>query len=59
MTVSKLVNNLAGIVALGAGLYLIGTQSAAANSIFNPLLHGMGAYFVARGLWMFSHADQH
>jgi hypothetical protein len=43
---------LAAIVSVGAGLYLIGTQSAASNSIFNPLLHGIGAYFVARGLFM-------
>jgi hypothetical protein len=50
------VERAAAIVAVGAGLYMLGTSSADSNSIFNPLLHGIGAYILARGAWMFRHA---
>ena len=40
------------MIAIGAGVYLLTTQSAESNSIFNPFLHGIGAYFVAKGLYM-------
>lgn len=54
----KLIDIAAAIISLGAGAYLIGTHSAADNSIFNPLLHGLGAYILARGLWMLTHAGR-
>lgn len=54
----KLLDVAAGIISLGAGAYLIGTNAASANSIFNPLLHGIGAYILARGLWMLTHAGK-
>lgn len=50
------IDVISGLIAVGAGIYLIGTESAASDSIFNPLLHGIGAYILARGLWMLTHA---
>src|SRR4051812_32763292 len=51
---------IAGLVAIGAGVYLLTFASGAINlgngqtgrSWFDIIDHGMGAYFVARGLWM-------
>lgn len=41
------------LLSIGAGIYLLQTQSAAEETtVFDALMHGMGAYFVARGLWM-------
>ena len=46
---------VAAIVSIGAGLYLLTSQSAAAQqTVFDALMHGIGAYFIARGLWMFA-----
>ena len=43
----------AAIVSIGAGVYLLTHESASADStVFDILMHGIGAYFVARGLWM-------
>jgi hypothetical protein len=46
------VSGLATVISIGAGIYMLTTHAQASNSIFNPFLHGIGAYFVARGLWM-------
>lgn len=54
----KVVEVVAAVVAIVAGVYMLTTQAAAANSIFNPLLHGIGLYFIARGLWMLRHAGR-
>jgi len=40
------------LISIGAGLYLLGTQTVGANSILEVLAHGIGAYFVARGIFM-------
>lgn len=55
---SRLAETAAGIIAILAGAYLINTQAAAADSLFNPLLHGIGAYIVARGIWMLATAGR-
>jgi hypothetical protein len=45
---------IAGLVSIGAGLYLLTSSSATADTtVFDAIMHGMGAYFCARGLWMF------
>jgi hypothetical protein len=49
------VERAAALIAIGAGLYMLTTEAADSNSIFNPLLHGIGAYVLARGAWMFRH----
>lgn len=50
---------IAGLVAIGAGVYLLGFSSGSIDiggqkgrSWFDIIDHGMGAYFVARGIWM-------
>ena len=49
----KFLGVLAVLTCLGAGLYLLSGQSAAPEStVFDVLMHGIGAYCVARGLWM-------
>ena len=46
---------IAALVSIGAGIYLLTSQSASADAtVFDVLMHGIGAYFIARGLWMFS-----
>jgi hypothetical protein len=44
---------IAGLVSVGAGIYLLLSESASAETtVFDVLMHGIGAYFIARGLWM-------
>jgi hypothetical protein len=44
---------IAALVSIGAGLYLLSGESAAQEStVFDVLMRGIGAYCVARGLWM-------
>ena len=46
---------LAIIGSIGAGIYLLGSESASEDAtVFDTLMHGIGAYFIARGLWMIS-----
>jgi hypothetical protein len=56
---------VAGVIAIGAGLYLlsysgstvdVGGQSG--RSWFDIIDHGIGGYFVARGIWMLAQAGQ-
>lgn len=45
----------AAVAAIIAGVYLLQTQSASDDpTVFDALMHGIGGYFVARGLWMIS-----
>jgi len=37
---------------IGAGLYLLSTHAAGSNSYLEAIAHGMGVYFIARGLFM-------
>lgn len=44
---------VAAIVSVLAGIYLLQAQSASADTtVFDVLMHGIGAYFIARGVWM-------
>jgi hypothetical protein len=48
-----LLGLLASLISIGAGLYMLTSSSAAADStVFDVLMHGIGAYCVARGVWM-------
>jgi len=50
---SVIVGITAAVVSIGAGLYLLLNESAVAETtVFDILMHGIGAYCVARGLWM-------
>lgn len=52
--VGKLLVGIAAVVVcFGAGLYLLTSESASEQAtVFDSLMHGIGAYFIARGLWM-------
>jgi multisubunit Na+/H+ antiporter MnhC subunit len=50
--VSKLFGGAAAIISIGAGLYLLTSSSASAEmTVFDLLMDGIGAYFIARGAW--------
>ncbi len=50
---SALFGVAAAVVSVIAGIYLLQSESAAAEAtVFDVLMHGIGGYFVARGLWM-------
>jgi len=56
-----IIEVIASLIAIGAGLYLLFEHSIVATtgdgqSWFEVLAHGIGAYFLARGLWMLRHA---
>jgi hypothetical protein len=49
----KLAGIAAAVVSIGAGIYLLTSESASdQTTVFDALMHGIGAYFIARGLWM-------
>jgi hypothetical protein len=44
---------IAALISVGAGLYLLTSGSASEElTVFDSLFRGVGAYLVARGLWM-------
>ncbi len=50
---STLAGVAAALVSIGAGIYLLSGESASADTtVFDILMHGIGAYCVARGLRM-------
>jgi hypothetical protein len=50
---NKLIGALAALISIGAGLYLLSFESAAQQTnVFDMLTHGIGAYCIARGVWM-------
>jgi hypothetical protein len=46
------VSSFAGLVAVGAGIYLLSRQNASGDTWLEVLAHGVGVYFIARGLFM-------
>lgn len=56
----KLIDIAAGVIVVGAGIYLLQSQSvsdvAGGQSWFELLAHGIGIYFLGRGIWMIRHA---
>ena len=50
---ARLLGALAALVSIGAGLYLLTSGSSSEElTVFDALFRGVGAYIVARGLWM-------
>jgi hypothetical protein len=43
---------VAGIVAIGGGISLVALKAAGENSMIEAIAHGMGWYFIAKGLFM-------
>jgi hypothetical protein len=55
MRFSPALGWLAATVAVIAGIYLLTSESASAETtVFDALMHGIGGYLIARGLWMMS-----
>jgi hypothetical protein len=50
------VNALAGLVAVGAGIYLLAQYSETGPTWLEVIAHGSGAFFVACGLFMLGSA---
>jgi hypothetical protein len=51
--VAKLAAVVSALVAIGAGIYMLTLQTQAqGTTIFEAIAHGIGAYFVAKGLFM-------
>ena len=48
----RVVDYLAALISVGAGGYLLLSQTVAANSYLEVIAHGIGAYFVAKGLFL-------
>ena len=46
------VSTIAGLVAIGAGSYLLVQQSASGDSWLEVIAHGAGVFFIACGLYM-------
>jgi hypothetical protein len=50
---AALIGAVAAVVSIIAGIYLFQTESASEEAtIFDALFKALGAYMVARGLWM-------
>ena len=44
---------VASLIAIGAGIYLLTSSSASPDTtVFDVLMHGIGGYCIARGVWM-------
>jgi hypothetical protein len=52
-TLGLLVGLLAGLVAIGAGIYLLAHTSETGPTWLEVIAHGSGAFFIACGLYMF------
>jgi len=55
-TLGLLVNAIAGLVAAGAGIYLLAQWSETGPTWLEVIAHGSGAFFVACGLYMIGSA---
>jgi hypothetical protein len=50
---SRLIGVLAALISIGGGLYLLTSGSTSEElTVFDALFRGVGAYIIARGLWM-------
>ena len=50
---AKLASIVSALVAIGAGLYMLTlTTAAAGTTIFEAMAHGIGAYFIGKGIFM-------
>jgi hypothetical protein len=47
-----LVNALAGLISVGAGIYLLAHTSETGPTWLDVIAHGSGAFFIACGLYM-------
>jgi hypothetical protein len=51
--VAKLASIVSALVAIGAGLYMLTLQTTGeGTTIFEAMAHGIGAYFIGKGIFM-------
>jgi hypothetical protein len=43
---------IAGLFCIGAGIYLLSSNTQAENSVFDVLMHGIGAYVIGKGIFV-------
>jgi hypothetical protein len=43
---------IAGLVCIAAGVYLLQTQAQDENSLIEVIMHGMGIYFIGKGIFV-------
>lgn len=48
----RLVAIVSAAACIIGGVWMLLTQPADSNSIFGPLLHGIGLYCIGKGLWI-------
>lgn len=61
LLMGRLVDAVAALVAIGAGIYLlsrVSTDASVGQSWLEVIAHGTGAFFVAAGVAMFRAAEQ-
>lgn len=51
-TFGALLDVLAALLCIGGGLYLLQTNSVGSSSWFQVIAHGMGVYFIGKGLFV-------
>jgi glycopeptide antibiotics resistance protein len=49
---SGFVSGVVALLSVGAGLYLLASETEAGNSVFDIFLNGIGVYFIAKGIFM-------
>jgi multisubunit Na+/H+ antiporter MnhC subunit len=53
MKSSSILGVVAALISIGAGIYMLQSSSASPDTtVFDVLMHGIGAYCIARGVWM-------
>ena len=46
------VDAAATVICIAAGVYLLSIQTVAENSVFESISHGIGIYFIGKGLFV-------
>jgi hypothetical protein len=52
------VKILGALICIGAGLYLLSAQTVADDSFLEVIAHGMGVYFIGKGLFIWALLDR-
>lgn len=49
---TKVLGLLSALGSIAAGVYLLDTQAVQENSLLETMMHGIGIYFLAKGLYL-------
>jgi hypothetical protein len=51
----RLIAAAAGVVCIGAGLYMLSIESASSDpTVFEAMAHGIGIYFIGKGIFVWA-----